>query len=389
MTDVADFTDILDKLDMAEQEVQLAKTEKYRPSFSEASYARRGAFVISVDGEFMQSGGKTISGRGFLGYLIEITDTPKPEYMRIRFSTPDIRNSKILTSPRGNIEKVIEDPLSLVGADAPNPDGFLVKRKTGIRILEDGDLVLVSPSGIFAGSNGWAVAKEWQEKYRDLLYEYYSIQETYESLVSEHDRTEQEVMEEKNHIADLQEKEIWYQNTLTQAKAELEDMHRILINYKSMLPSLSEQNMTLQTELENMISNVVNRVHKLTTSVLALETTEYAYMVQSKLPAEVGMSVIKQEKERLKDAEIIEGDIDEKSEDSTKGSGTGDMGTGGNTSGGKDNGKQDKESGGKGGNPSVPASRNEGTLKKAIRGFARLQVGTDGEDADEDENGSD
>lgn len=310
----------------------------------------------------------------------------------MRFTIPTEQALRKLKSRRTTIEEIkdLEHPLSLSGSDAINPHGFLVKKKDGIRVMERGNLVLVSRTGIFAGENGWKVAKEWQEKYRDLLYELYAIQEAYEDSITERDRLENELREIQNEIADLREKEIWYQDRLTKAQAEVEDVQRILTTYKAKLPALAKENQTWMTEWENILEDVSNRLTKLTTTVLKLESTAHAYMVQSQLPQDIIESAIKQEKERLRDAEIIGGEEGEESEEGDEESGGSGEGTGRSGDGTQEYGKQTGE-GRQGDNSSaLPSSRNGGYLKTAeekIKRLARLDEDKGDAEGNEEESG--
>lgn len=368
-----DFNTIRESLTEAERAVVYESQMNHRPSFAEPSLARRGAVVISVEGETIQVGGHATTGIGTLGYLISIDNTAYPNTVRVRFSTLTDRNRMILESEHGNIERVVESPLSISGTDAINPHGFIVDRKNGLRILEDGDLVLVSRTGIFAGMNGWELARKMEERWREAEYTVGEIQEEYEKLVAEFDRKEREITDLKLDIADLQEKNIDYQKRLTEAYQKAEDVERILISYKTKMPSLAKQNERLMNENAEIIAKVLNAVETLKTSVLKFETVNLAYTMESKIPQELIESTEKGEKERLMEAGFIEEEereADEERVESNKGSEQRTEGTGGKLAGGQTSEGENQEGAGFGGSP-LPIEESHSPLSrlKKVVGF--------------------
>ena len=370
--DEPDFDKIIATLKDAERELVYNATMNHRPSFAEPSTWRRGALVISVEGETIQVGSQTVLGIGMLGYLITIENTAFPNTLRVRFSTMTPKNESILTSEHGNIERVIESPLSISGSNAINPQGFMVDRNNGIRILEDGDLVLVSRTGIFAGMNGWELARKMEEKWREAEYKADEIQEAYQRTVAEFDRKEQEVSDLKLEISDLQEKEIEYHNSIVKAEALTEDLKRILLSYKEKIPSLAEQNQTLMDENNRLVSDILNTIKRLQTTVLKMENIHLAYTMESSIPEELMKSTKEVEKERLENIGLIkESEENENDSENGKEGESQPEGTGGEFSGGETGEGENKENEGIGGN-TLPIEEQDGKFKKLVNGAKNL-----------------
>jgi|GEM_PF-4010858 len=365
-----DFDHIIETLNEAENEIVYNATMNHRPSYAEPSIWRRGALVVSVEGETVQVGGQTVMGIGLLGYLVTIENTSFPNTLRIRFSTLTEKNESILTSEHGNIERVIESPLSISGTDAINPYGFIVDRKNGLRILEDGDLILVSRTGIFAGMNGWELARKMEEKWRDAEYKADEIQEAYERIVAEFDRKEREVTELKLEIADLQEKEIEWQNRIVKAEAIMEDLKRILLSYKNKIPTLAEENETLMNENYRLISDVIGTIKKLEATVLKMESIHLAYTMESSIPEELMETTKELERDRLEDIGLIkERESDEERIEGSSEDKHEPEGFGGYSSGGQASEGENKEGQGIGGS-FIPAEKKDGKIINAFKKIA-------------------
>ena len=116
--------------------------------------ARFGARVISVEGESWKEGMNITQGRGMLGRFIKSEEFN--DLLKITFTTQRglfVGDSDTLLPP----EKRTQHPLS--------KDGFYVQKDGGFMTLDEGYLLLLSRSGVFAGGGGYTKAREIFEKY--------------------------------------------------------------------------------------------------------------------------------------------------------------------------------------------------------------------------------
>lgn len=118
---------------------------------------KKGAVVISVDGESDDEGAKQkFEKQSYLGRFVGIKMV-SPDYYKILFTT---RNGYYYDGTQNVRQRLIQNPLS--------SKGFYVPARNGYRVLDKGNILLVSRDGIFAQSEGYKQASRFL---RDLSKE--------------------------------------------------------------------------------------------------------------------------------------------------------------------------------------------------------------------------
>ncbi len=134
---------------------------------------RYGAYVVSVEGEeYTGYHRRRVVDEGFLGLLVGIErflDGYKL-YFTYGLEGFDWRGY------RAGRPNHILHPLCR--------NGFFVP-EDGLKVLDRGYLVLVSKTGIFAGESGWDLAKEYRQKYIEVIKAYQMLKHDYEEKIGQ------------------------------------------------------------------------------------------------------------------------------------------------------------------------------------------------------------
>jgi hypothetical protein len=157
--------------------------EEIRRYYSEIG-AKMGAMVIVVEGESWEWNSVKYENKAFLGYFFKATEIAGG-YMRIQFTTMD----GALTRNRRWKGKWTEHPLS------SRRDGYIVPKKGGFQVYNNGELVLLSKYGLLVGKSAWQYADWARDTYYKEAKRVERLQQEIEDKNAQLEATESEMMQ--------------------------------------------------------------------------------------------------------------------------------------------------------------------------------------------------
>ena len=160
---------------------------------------RKGAYVISVEGEsFIGWGNKRYEAIGFLGRLVGLERHLDGYMLYFTYGNEgwDERGER-LGNPKHTIHPLCEE-------------GFFVP-EDGLKILDYGDVILVSRNGLFSGEGYSELVKKYRERYLKIYQMYFEIKNKYEEVIGQN----QALSEELNILKASREDWLYYSVELT------------------------------------------------------------------------------------------------------------------------------------------------------------------------------
>ncbi len=210
---------------------------------------RRGAFVISVEGEeFIGWGNKKYEGVGFLGRLIGLERYLDGYLLYFTYGNEgwDERGERL---GRPNH---IKHPLC--------ENGYFVP-EDGLKILDYGDVILISKTGIFSGESYSELAKKYRERYLKVYQMYFDIKQKYEELIGQN----QTLAEELNVLKASREDWLYYASEITAKYHLVYDTYmRFKHQYEGlmvMLDKMVDVDATLRESLKYELSTLDKRIN--------------------------------------------------------------------------------------------------------------------------------
>lgn len=216
-----------------------------------------GSPVISVEGEEFQQGIRTYRNVGFLGYFINMEELI--DSWRLWFTTPTGMKFDRRGYPIKNQDYVLH-PLCAEGQ-------YIVPKDGGINLLDDGNLILVSRTGLLKGEGGWALAQKYAQRWRELMVAYQQKSMRVEELSQHIERLDEyrvKVEAEKNAILEI------LKDTQAKYRLVMTNYNRFIVEKDTLMAQLRgmhEINENLKHNLEVTCTNLQKQINDILTIV--------------------------------------------------------------------------------------------------------------------------
>lgn len=215
---------------------------------------RRGAYVVSVEGEEYEVGNQVVEGRAFLGRLIGVERT-FGGYL-LYFSHGNEGWDEI-GERRGRPRHTLH-PLCVDG-------GFFVP-EDGIKVLDAGNLILVSKYGIFGASGYSELADQYRQRYMQVYQAYVDLKNEYEQKIGQLNA----LMHENETLKASREHWLWMAGEITQRYQMLYDMYvKFRSEYEGVVAMLDKME-DVDSSLKETIKYELSMVDKRITDMLQL-----------------------------------------------------------------------------------------------------------------------
>ena len=256
-----------------------------------------GAPVISIEGEEFQQGARVYRNVGFLGYFINMEEFV--DSWRLWFTTPTGMKFDRRGYPIKNEDYVLH-PLCADGQ-------FVVPKDGGITLLDDGNLILVSRTGLLRGEGGWALAQKYAQRWRELMVAYQQKSSRIEELSQYVDQINSEnsrLQAEKNALLEI------VRDVQAKYRLVMTNYNRFLVEKDTLMAQLRgmhDVNANLRQNLETTCANLQKQIDDILTIVdtEAIEDSLRANLsIYPKIPIEKTMQM----KKKWRDSGIIEED---------------------------------------------------------------------------------
>lgn len=212
----------------------------------EGVIARRGALVISVEGENWEEGlGNMATGRCRLGYFVAAKEF-YDGYL-IKFTKPEGFFHRGTRTPLQSHRR-IEHPLS--------KKGFTVPRHGGILTLDNGYVLLLSKTGIFAGRGGYRQANYFRKKWIHEGYRVNELEDRLQQTTTQLKEAESQNLRLMGSKDDLTHRAMRTADSAARAKDAYVELREDMLSLRSHLESVQKVKGHVDTVLRKKITNL-------------------------------------------------------------------------------------------------------------------------------------
>lgn len=289
-----------DKKLLLQKSVTELTQREYEDQMLGGRIARFGAYVCAIEPMQWDMGmGKLVEGRLRLGRYIKSEEFN--DAIKVTFTTPDglfYPNSDAVLPT----ERRVEHPLSKIGFYIPKEGGWL----TG----DEGWLLLVSPTGLFAGRGGWEKARELYGKWSYEVNQNHQYHERLQAVTNQLKHSEDQMMILQASKEDFQLWAIEQQQKYLRANDVLLQIKEINMSLQSQVESLSWTKSHQDNVIKKELTDLDNAVREVTMLVFNDKIDEQLRQASSKIP-DMSPYMKNRFMNNLKRGNMVQGDMHE------------------------------------------------------------------------------